>query len=99
MQQPTAVVAVEFIDGTILRMQFYDDDASDERIQAAIDKTAWAKPVAGWERASLDAFPQTNGAGWEKRGKSIVARPAPEPAKDKLTEISERIAALESRRP
>lgn len=97
MQTPTAVIAVEFNDGTVARMQFYDADASDERIQIEIDKGAWPKPVAGWSRAAMDDFPASNGAGWEKRGKAIHARPAPEPVKDKLTDLTDRIDALEAR--
>ena len=95
MLTPTAVIAVEFADGTMARMQFYDADTSDERIQHEIDKAAWSKPVAGWERVTMDAFPPSNGTGWEKRGKAIHARPAPEPVKDKLTDLTDRIAALE----
>lgn len=99
MQTPSAVIAVEFADGTMARMQFYDADTSDERIQREIDKGAWPKPVAGWSRATIDDFPASNGAGWEKRVKTIHARPAPEPVKDKLTDLADRIATLESKVP
>ena len=99
MLSPTAVIAIEFVDGSIGRMQFYGEDTSDERIQREIDKGAWPKPVAGWSRATMDDFPESNGAGWEKRGKAIHARPALEPVKDKLTDLADRIATLESKVP
>lgn len=55
---PTAVIVLAFPDGSVGRMQYYTDPATDSGIQAAIDKSPFpaGRPVS-WKRGKLSDFP------------------------------------------
>ena len=54
MIEPTAVIALAFENGTIGRMQFYDEP-TDKNINAAINKTLFsAGTVKEWKRVNID---------------------------------------------
>lgn len=96
MIKPTVLIAIEFSDGSVERMQYYGSDTSDEAINLEVNKNAVLVPITRWKRVSADYFPSSK-TGWEKLGVDIIPKSATPPVKDKLSELTERIEALETR--
>jgi hypothetical protein len=117
-------VAITMADGSIAVMQFItrawksrlgrkDDEAfareaTDEAIQAEIDKTAFSQPVVSWRRISPADLPKSrdNRDAWRDDGTKIVVdrarigpQASPDPIRAELDALKQRIADLEALRP
>lgn len=72
--QATTVLALEFADGSVGRMQYYATDTSDEAIQATVDKALFAegRPLR-WFRTTLGSFPAADFRNaWVTQGNRVV---------------------------
>ena len=70
-QAPTAVIAIEFEDGTVGRMQLFGK-VTDAEIDAEVRKAAFSfsKPKR-WVRVALDDFPKDYRYAWAMRDNRI----------------------------
>lgn len=54
--QPTAILALQFPDGSEGRMQYFAADTSDAAIQREIGRAAFARTPTSWLRVAPDYF-------------------------------------------